>query len=212
MKRFIIFIVQFLCTVSLFAQFKVDGKVIDENKLPLPGATIVVKGTTHGTTTDLDGRFTLKNIHGNAVLMVSYLGYESVEVKVNNKNKVFVQLKDASVALEEVIAIGYGNAKRKDFTGAVGSVSSADIVKGMVSNYDQALAGRIAGVQVSSTDGTPGEGLNIVIRGGNSITGDNSPLYVVDGVAIENFDPATLSAADIKDIDVLKDASSTAIY
>ena len=201
-----------LFSTALFAQNKVSGTVTDENGVPLVGATVIVKGTPRGTTTDVNGGYMLTDVAAKATLQFSYIGYESQEIALNGRSTLDAKLAPSSIMMDEVVAIGYGTVRRKDLTGAVASVSAGDIIKTATSNYDQALAGRVAGVQVSSADGTPGQGLNIVIRGGNSITGDNSPLYVVDGIALEDFDPASISSNDIKDIDILKDASSTAIY
>ncbi|NDV78779.1 TonB-dependent receptor [Dysgonomonas sp. 511] len=201
-----------VCTTSLYSQVKITGVVRDESGEPLPGAMVIVKNSKKVTTTDADGKFALDGMNSSDVFEVKFLGYLPATEKVGQKKHFDITLEVEAFQMKEVVAIGYGTMARRDLTGAVSSISGGDIVNTATSNFDQALAGRVAGVQVSSVDGTPGEGLNIVIRGGNSITGDNSPLYVVDGIPLENFDPATISTRDIKDIDVLKDASSTAIY
>ncbi len=211
-KHIMLFVLLFTSVASLYAQNTIKGEVVDESGQAVIGATVFVKGSNNGTTTAVDGSFSLPKVAANAVLEVSYIGYENKEMAITGRDFIRVQLVPSSVEIEEVVAIGYGTMRRRDLTGAVGSISSADINNTATANYDQALAGRIAGVQVSSADGTPGDGLNIVIRGGNSITGDNSPLYVIDGVAWEDFDPSTISSNDIETLDVLKDASSTAIY
>lgn len=202
-----------LCTTMAWAGRKITGVVLDKvEKAPLIGATIVVKGTNKGVITDLDGQFQISDVKDKDVLVVSYLGYVTTEVRVGKKSRIVIEMKSDANLLDDVVVVGYGTAKRSDLTGAVASVSAEHLERTATSNFDEALAGRIAGVQIGSSDGTPGETKNIVIRGGNSITGDNSPLYVVDGLALEDFDPGTLNTSSIKDFQVLKDASATAIY
>jgi len=213
MKRYLAFIVFIvLATTSLFAQDKqISGTVVDGDGLPIPGVNILIKGTTQGTISDMEGNYSMQAAPED-ILIFSFIGFETMEREVGNLNNIDVVLKAEDMMLDEVVSVGYSSIRKKDVTGAVAQVKASDLVKSPVSNYDQALAGRVAGVQVSAADGTPGEGLNIVIRGGNSITGDNSPLYVVDGMPMEDFDPASISSHDIKSFDVLKDASSAAIY
>jgi len=210
----LLLIVIFLGACSgAFAQIKISGTVTSkENGETIPGANIVVKGTTTGTITGMDGKFNLSVNNRNAVLECSFIGFQSAELSLNGRTEVNFVLDPDVVALDEVVAVGYSTVSKRDLTGSVGQVKGDVLAKSPVTNYDQALAGRVAGVQVSAADGTPGEGLNIVIRGGNSITGDNSPLYVVDGIPIENFDPGSISSHDIESFDVLKDASASAIY
>lgn len=198
--------------MSVMAQKRVTGIVLDDTGLPLPGVNVLVKNTTNGTITNLDGQFILDNVKKGDVLEFSFISFKDVLITVDKKDKLLVTMEPEFFGLDEVVAVGYGTTTKRDLTGAVAKVSTSDILKTPTSNYDQALAGRVAGVQVSSADGTPGEGLNIVIRGGNSITGDNSPLYVVDGIPLEDFDPASISSNDIESFDILKDASATAIY
>ncbi|SHF56482.1 TonB-linked outer membrane protein, SusC/RagA family [Mariniphaga anaerophila] len=213
MKRIqIVFILIILSTSAVFAQKTVTGVVKDVNGLPIPGTNIVIKGSTVGTITDVEGSYKLNNIKSSDILQFSFIGFENVEIKVGNQSSIDVVLKTSEIMLEDVVAVGYDVVRKRDLTGAVAKVNTDDIAKTATTNFDQALAGRVSGVQVTSTDGTPGEGLNIVIRGGNSITGDNSPLYVVDGFPMEDFDPASISTRDIKNFDILKDASATAIY
>ncbi|MCW3806654.1 SusC/RagA family TonB-linked outer membrane protein [Plebeiibacterium marinum] len=198
--------------ISAMAQEKITGIVLDDAGMPLPGVNVVIKHTTTGTITNIDGEFVLENVKSEDILVFSFISFKTVEKKVAEQSHFIITLQSESIGLNEVVAVGYGTTKKRDLTGAVAKVSPVDLVKSPTANYDQALAGRVAGVQVSSADGTPGEGLNIVIRGGNSITGDNSPLYVVDNIPLEDFDPASISSSDIKSFDVLKDASATAIY
>jgi TonB-linked SusC/RagA family outer membrane protein len=213
MKKIFLLTMLFVTSISMtFAQKSVMGTVTDESGLPIPGVNIVKKNTTEGTITDIDGKYSIQNVKDTDILVFNFIGFDDAEKQVGTQSVINVVMTSANIALNEVVAVGYGTTKRKDLTGAVASVKVADIVKTPTANFDQALAGRVSGVLVSSADGTPGEGLNIVIRGGNSITGDNSPLYVVDGIPLEGFDPASISTKDIESFDVLKDASATAIY
>ncbi|MCU4157152.1 TonB-dependent receptor [Carboxylicivirga sp. A043] len=197
---------------AAFAQKAVSGTVVDENGSAIPGVNVLIKGTMAGTITDVSGNYNLEVKDNNAILIFSFIGYQTKEEEVGKRSDIDIMMMPETELIDEVVAVGYNTVRKKDVTGAVAQVKASDLVKSPVTNYDQALAGRVAGVQVSSADGTPGEGLNIVIRGGNSITGDNSPLYVVDGIPMEDFDPASISSHDIKDFDVLKDASASAIY
>lgn len=211
-KLIVIFLSMFLSMAFAIAQKKVTGKVVDEKGESIPGVNILVKGSSTGCITDVDGKFSLQVENLKQTLSFSFIGYKSVEEPLNNRSELNIILFPEVALLDEVVTVGYNVVRKRDLTGSVGQVKSDDLVRSPVTNYDQALAGRVAGVQVSASDGTPGQGLNIVIRGGNSITGNNSPLYVVDGIPLENFDPASISTSDIKDFDVLKDASATAIY
>jgi TonB-dependent SusC/RagA subfamily outer membrane receptor len=151
--------------------------------------------------------------NANAILVFSYLGYETQERKVERNKPMVITLKEESKALNEVMVIGYQDVKKKDLTGSVAKANLDDMMKAPVASFDQALAGRIAGVNVSSGEGTPGGTMNIVIRGNNSLTQENSPLYVIDGFPVE--DPtvgSSINPNDIESIDILKDASATAIY
>jgi TonB-linked SusC/RagA family outer membrane protein len=151
-------------------------------------------------------------VSDNAVLIVSYLGYRTEKIAVGNKTRIDIVLSETAEMLDEVVAIGYGTVRRGDLTGAVSSANVASMAKAPVSSFDQALAGRVAGMQLSAADGQPGRGSNIVIRGASSLTQSISPIYVVDGFVLEVFDPHSLYPQDIESINVLKDASSTAIY
>ncbi|AEV99848.1 SusC/RagA family TonB-linked outer membrane protein [Niastella koreensis] len=192
---------------------ELHGHVYGQNREPIEGVTITVRGQSRGGRTNAKGEFTLRNIEAGMVLEFSYVGYVTYEVKVVDAGKELnVTLQIDSKGLENVVVIGYGTVKKKDLTGSVSQVSMEDINKAPVGSFDQALAGRVAGVMVSSTEGQPGAGINIVIRGNNSITQSNSPLYVIDGFPIENPDNNMLNPNDIESMDVLKDASATAIY
>lgn len=209
-KRGYIALLALLVSIVTFAQgVTVKGTVLDENQEPLIGATVQVKGETTGAAADLDGNFTLK-AKKNATLVVSYIGYLTQEVRLQGKTQITIQLVPDSKTLDEVVVVGYGTMKKSDLTGSVASVASKDIEGFQTSSVAGALGGQIAGVQITSTDGTPGAGFNISIRGVGTLTGDASPLYIVDGFEVSDID--YLSNSDIESIEVLKDASSSAIY
>ncbi len=190
----------------------ITGAVTDEKGNPLPNVTITIQGKTASVLTDAQGKFTLANIREQDVMIVSMIGYTTQSVKITTDNQYPLKLVTNNQVMDDVVVIGYGEVKRKDLTGAVGSVNMKDMEKAPVPSFEDALAGRVAGVQVSSNDGQPGSTSNIVIRGGNSITQSNAPLYVIDGFPIENPDNNAINPDDIESIEVLKDASSTAIY
>lgn len=185
------------------------GVIIDETNIPLIGATVQVKGTATGSITDIDGNFTLQVSKG-ATVVISYIGYKTQEIKYTGQKNLNIKMVPDSQALDEVVVVGYGAMKRSDLTGSVSSLSSKDIEGFQSSSVVGALGGQIAGVQITSTDGTPGAGFNINIRGVGSLTGDSQPLYIVDGFQVDNID--YLSDSDIESVEVLKDASSSAIY
>ena len=195
------------------AQVPVKGTVIDQTGESVPGASIQVKGSTQGTITDFDGNFSLNVPDKKSVLVISFIGYATQEVQVDPSKPMSIKLQEDTKTLEEVVVVGYQEVKRKDLTGSVAKVDMEGLLKTPASSFDQTLGGRIAGVNVSSGEGGPGGTMNIVIRGNNSLTQDNSPLYVIDGFPVE--DPAiasTISPSDTESIEVLKDASATAIY
>lgn len=191
----------------------ITGKVFDAQvNEPMPGVNVRVKGTKTGVFTNNSGVFSIK-AKSSDVLVFSYMGYDTSELLTGQKTTVAISLTPNENALNEVVVIGYGTANKRDLTGSVSSVNVKDLANAPVASFDQALAGRIAGVQVSSGEGQPGgEGIKIVIRGNGSLTQNNSPLYVVDGFPIEDFDNGSLNSDDIESINVLKDASATAIY
>ncbi|MNP95774.1 TonB-dependent Receptor Plug Domain protein [compost metagenome] len=198
--------------ISTHAQNKtVSGLVLDDTKVALYGVTVTIKGTKKATSTDFNGRYKIQ-VSPTDQLVFSYIGFNSKTVAVADRSEINVVLESVTSNLEEIVVIGYGSVKRKDLTGAVSSVSMSDFKKSPVRSFDDALAGRVAGVQVTSADGRPGAGTNIVIRGNNSVTQSNSPLYVVDGFLIEDPNNNVINPSDIESIEVLKDASATAIY
>lgn len=212
-RAFSILLLTLLTVTGAVAQSLVRGKVIDDTGLEVIGASILVKGTTQGTITDMDGMFSLSVPDKNAVLQVSYIGYQTLEVKVDLSKPMSIVLKEDSEMLEEVVVVGYQEVKKKDLTGSVAKVDMDNLLNTPVGSFDQTLGGRVAGVNVSSGEGQPGGTMNIVIRGNNSLTQDNSPLYVIDGFPVEDASLAsTINPSDIESLDILKDASATAIY
>ena len=207
-------IILMLSAAFCVAQTAVTGKVIDENNEPLIGVNVVLKGAQTGTITDFDGNFSLDAPDKQSILVFSYIGYKTTEMAVpSNRKPLTIQLLEDKHMMDEVVVVGYQDMKKRDVSGSVSSVDVGDMLKVPTSGFDQALAGRVAGVQVSSSEGMPGGTMNIVIRGANSVTQDNSPLYIVDGFPVEDAAVAsTISPNDIASIDILKDASATAIY
>lgn len=190
----------------------VTGKVLDSQNQPLAGAVVLVKGTTRGATTTADGTFTIR-AKQSETLVFSMLGYAEQEIVIGQRSSLTVTLQDEASAIDEVvIEVGYGTQAKKDITGTVSMVKIDDAMKAPVVNFEEALAGRVAGVQISSSDGQPGTEMDIVVRGANSLTQSNAPLYVVDGFPIEDFSASAISADDIESFTILKDASATAIY
>ena len=201
-------------TLGTYAQsINVTGKVIDEEGLEVIGANISVKGSAGvGTITDLNGQYTLKvNNPSKDILVFSFIGMRTQEVHVKGKKRIDVTLQSDSKLLDEVVVIGYGTSKRSDLTGSVVSVKSEDLMQTPTSDVAQALAGRVAGVQISQSEGCPGSSISINVRGGISMTQSNEPLYVIDGYPSEDG-MSGLDPGEIESIDILKDASSTAIY
>jgi TonB-linked SusC/RagA family outer membrane protein len=194
------------------AAVTIQGIVTDDKGNPLPGATVVVKNNTSvGVSSDADGKFSLSVPTGNETLVISSIGYVAQEIALAGRTTLTVQLVADNKALDEVVVVGYGTQKRSDLTGAVGSVKAADLVERPVVNVAQGLQGRVAGVDVSLNSGQPGGAPQIRVRGYSSISAGNDPLYVVDGVYWRQG-ITTLNPNDIESIEVLKDASATAIY
>ena len=197
-------------SMAVWSQQTVTGTVSADDG-PLPGASVVVKGTTTGVSTDFDGNFTIE-AGPDDTLQFSYIGYTPQEILVGVQNQINVTLV-ADNKLDEVVVIGYGTQRKSDLTGSVASVSAEDVAAIPVSRVDQALQGRAAGVQVTQVSGAPGASTSIRVRGGNSIQGSNEPLWVVDGIIVgTNFNLNNISANDVQSIEILKDASSIAIY
>ena len=196
-------------STSLLQSGIVTGKITDVSGLPLPGVTVLIKGTAEGTVTDMDGNYIIKNVPANATLVFSFVGMQTMELTVGTRSVINVQMAEETIGLEEVVAIGYGTMKKSDLTGSVASVSGKNILATPVSNVAQAIQGKLSGVSVVSQDGRPGAEVSIRVRGGGSISQSNQPLILIDGV------PGSLNdipADQVESVDVLKDASSTAIY
>lgn len=213
-KGLMFFFILFFSVLSSYGQIAINGKVVDENKLPIIGASVSVKGTKTGTITDIDGAFKINVPQKKSIITVSFIGFASQEIIVGTKTSFDIVLKESGVMLNEVVAIGYASVKKGDLTGSVGKVEMKDLNKAPVLSFDQALGGRIAGVQVVSGDGQPGAEANIVIRGSNTISdnADGGPLYVIDGFPTTDPNASAYNPNDIESIDILKDASATAIY
>ena len=195
--------------LDVFAQ--VSGRVTDERGEPLPGVNVLISGTTLGTATDFDGNYRL-DAPGDAILIFSFVGYATQEIALNGRSKVDVQLIPDLETLSEIVVIGYGEVNKRDLTGSVASIKSEDIVKVPTTRVDDALRGRIPGLQIVSSGGDPSTGDNTIrIRGGNSINAGNEPLIVIDGF-IGGGNLSTINTNDIASIEVLKDASALAIY
>lgn len=191
--------------------FVVSGVVIDsDDQSTIPGVNIVEKGTSNGTATDFDGAFSFSVSNKNAVLVISSVGYVTQTIPLDGQNKISITMKLDTQSLEEVVLIGYGTSKKSDLTGSVATVSGEELIKRPVTNVAEALTGQIAGVNVTTTEGSPDAEINIRVRGGGSLSQDSSPLYIVDGFPVASI--SDISPSNIENITVLKDASATAIY
>lgn len=205
-------------TSVAWSQVQVSGLVVDETEVSLPGVTVAVKGTVTGQVTDIDGRFTISAKIGD-VLEFRYLGMEDKDITLENLNNLKVVMKSNAKQLNEVVVIGYGSQKKSDVTGAISSLKREDFNQGVLTNPGQLLQGKMAGVNVTATSGEPGAAQNIIIRGAGSLRSGTDPLYVVDGFLLDNSSQGFstnplnfINPSDIESIDVLKDASATAVY
>lgn len=214
---------------SALAQITVSGNVSDANG-PVPGVNVIVKGTTNGAQSDFDGNYSLNDVASDAVLVFSYIGYTTLEIAVNGSSSVNAFLEEDVESLAEVVVIGYGTTTVKDATGAVTAVTSEDFNQGVITTPEQLIQGKTAGVQISQSSGEPGAGVDIRIRGANSVRSNNNPLFVVDGIPLSGGNTAAegntigvgtsaaknplsfLNPNDIESISILKDASAAAIY
>ena len=198
--------------VGAFAQSKtVSGTVLDKTGESVIGASVVVKGTTNGTITDFDGKFTLQNVPDNGTIQVSFVGYKTMDISVKGQSTVKIILEEDTETLDEVVVVGYGTAKKSDVTGAMSRVTSKVIEDRPVQNALQAMQGRVTGVDITSNN-RPGELGDIRIRGNRSINATNEPLYVIDGIPMTAGSMADINPGDIESMEILKDASATAIY
>jgi len=205
--------------IGIEQQTQINGNITDADGVPLPGANIVEKGTTNGVTADFDGNFSIEVADNNGTLVISYIGYATKEIPLNGQTTISVKLEESAAGLDEVVLIGYGTQKKSDLTGAVGSVSAEELQERPAASLTQSLSGKMPGVSVSINSGRPGGKSNIRIRGNSSVSLANDPLYVVDGVILvstglaDNSTPIDyINPNDIASVEVLKDASATAIY
>lgn len=212
MKQYhkIFFALLFFCQLA-FSQTIISGKVTDNNNLPLMGVSVILQGSSIGTTTDFDGKYSLSdNIDENAILSFSYIGFEQQEIVIGNRSTINVQLIEETDYLDEVVVVGYGSQLKKDITGAVATIDSESFESRPNIQVGSLLQGQSSGVQVLSSSGKPSAGFSVRVRGTNSINASSEPLYVVDGVPTN--DTRSINPSDIDAITVLKDASSAAIY
>lgn len=226
MKLKLLILLVFGVSSFALAQTQISGVVLDDGNVPLPGASVLVKGTNNGVVTDFDGNFSIAVAQNNGTLVVSYIGFETKEITLDGSSNYTIQLGESSTGLDEVVVIGYGSVKKSDLTGAVASLSTETLTEQRKTDLGQALQGRVAGVDVRTLSSKPGAPLSIKIRGNTVITANqgserdgvsnnidddpSQPLYVVDGVFFDDI--TVLNPADIEQMDILKDASATAIY
>ena len=215
MRKYLTMVVLLLMSISVFAQqHSVKGTVVDQNGQPIIGMTVMEQGTQNGTTTDIDGNYQITVSSGGAVLEFTALGYKTVVEQVANRSVIDVESAEEAMVLDAVVAIGYGSVRKKDLTTAVSTVSTEDVKLRPVTEASGFIQGKVAGVTVQQTSGQPGSGMTIRVRGASSIASSNDPLYVVDGVPVGtgSYAIAYLSPQDIESMQILKDASSAAIY
>ena len=216
--RFLMLFFLTVFSVAAWAQTEVTGVVLDDANFPLPGVNVLVKGSKKGIVTDIDGRFTIKASVGD-VIEFSYIGLETQEVTIKNYNKLDIKLQSSAMQLEDLVVVGYGSKRKKDVTGAVTSVKNDAFNRGIVTSPEQLIQGKVSGVNITSASGEPGSNQAISIRGQGGVRTGSTPLFVIDGFALDNSSTggatnplSFINADDIESIDVLKDASATAIY
>ncbi len=221
-KRLLAMLTLFVFCFGAFAQsesMKITGKVIDETNEPMIGVTVMLPGTTTGTVTDFDGNFSLEAPKGSKTLTISFVGYESQTVTIPANNNINVKMEPQTQLLNDVVVVGYGTQRKSDLTGSVSNLSADDFNVGLISSPEQLINGKVSGVQIMTSSGSPTSGSSIRIRGGASLNASNDPLIVLDGVPLEsggisgsgNF-LSLINPNDIENMTILKDASSTAIY
>jgi TonB-linked SusC/RagA family outer membrane protein len=209
-KIFILLIFSTYCNIAFGQGANVGGTITDKaNGSPMPGVTVIIKGTTKGVISDIDGKYSLK-AENTDVLVFSFVGYLSQEAQVNGRAIIDVALSEETKQIDELIVIGYGTQKKSDKTGAVAHITSEELNTGAMTDPIQSIQGKLSGVSISKKGGDPNSGFAVTIRGAISISGSTDPLYVIDG--IPGADPTTIASEDIESYNVLKDASSTAIY
>ena len=216
MKRIIMFlsiiaamILSFSMTLSAQSRMTVTGTVVDINGEPLIGVAVIEQNTSNGVMTDVDGKYTI-SVSKSGSLLFDFMGFKQVVKSVGGKPIIDVTLEEDRTLLDEAVVVGYGTMRRSDLTGSVSSVSAKSIENFKTANVLDALGGQVAGVSITTTDGTPGSGYNIIVRGVSTVNGDSSPLYLVDGFEVDGIDH--IANQDIASIEILKDASAAAIY
>ena len=215
LTKFVAALLMLTSTAALYAQnVKVTGRVVDDSGIPLVAVTVMEVGSqSNGTVTDIDGNYVI-SVPAKGTILFSCLGFAEIKEPVGGRAVINVTLKEEQLSIDaaEVVSVGYGSVSRRDLTGSVSKVDMGELMKAPVTNFDQALTGKVAGVVVSTSDGALGTEANITIRGNNSLTQSSAPLYVIDGFPTESSMATALSSSDIESIDILKDASATAIY
>lgn len=194
-----------------FQERTVSGNVVDNAGIPLPGANILEKSTANGVQTDFDGNFTLTVSDQDAVIVISFVGYTTTEIRIKDQKDLNIILEEDAAALDEVVVIGYGTQQKRHLTGSIGSIDMEEVNR-PVGDFGQAMYGQVAGVQIQNTSGSPGASSRIKIRGITSLSGSSAPLIVIDGIPMPSIDLNNINSADIASIDILKDAASAAIY
>ena len=215
MRKYLTMVMLLFTSMAVYAQqHSVKGTVVDQNGQPIIGMTVLEQGTSNGTTTDVDGNYLIAVSSGGAVLEFTALGYATVVENVNTRAVIDVEAAEEAMVLDAVVAIGYGSVRKKDLTTAVSTVSTEDMKLRPEPEASGFIQGKVAGVTVQQTSGLPGSGMTVRVRGASSIASSNAPLYVVDGVPVGtgNYAIAYLSPQDIESMQILKDASSAAIY
>lgn len=188
----------------------IKGKIVDNAGEPMIGVNVLVKGTTNGAITDFEGNYSLADVNENDVLMVTYIGYLTQEIKVGKQSVINIVMKDDTQSLDEVVVVGYGVQKKSDLTGSISSIKPADITSTPTTNALKSLQGKVAGLDITQSSGQPGASISLTMRGNRSLKADNNPLVLVDGIDYGSF--VDINPTDIESIEVLKDISSTAIY
>ncbi len=213
-QKFKAVLLLFLLPFFAFAQSVITGTVLESNGLPALGATIAVKGTSNGTSTDFDGKYTLNNVPNDAVIVFSFVGFVTQEIPYTGQSTINITLEEDASELDTIVLIGYGSTKKENVTAAQSTVDEKEFNKGAITSPGQLLAGKVAGVQVTAASGRPGDGPVIRVRPGSTLGGNQDALYVVDGVPLDqrNANLNSINPADIESFTILKDASATAIY
>ena len=210
-QRLLCAVLFFTFALAIHAQISVTGTVTDKSGEPIIGASVVVKGTSKGGVTDLSGNFSISNVPQNATLNISYIGFRSVAVPVAGKRKFNIVLEEDTKMMDELVVVGYGTMKKSDLTGAMSRITNKVIEERPVQNVLQAIQGKTPGVDIT-TNNRPGELGDVRIRGNRSLLADNTPLYVVDGIPLTAGSMADINPSDVESMEILKDASATAIY